>query len=393
MIGVIALVPEDWTDVWSTRHPVVIRLARHFPVAWVSPTPDWRDYWLPGGTRLLHRAGSREMSPGLDVIEPGLLRPRLYRPRWLARRNRAAALARARRALLARGATHIALYVWRHEYADALDLVPHDWVVYHIDDEYTFSDEDLPNPPEEVALAQRADRVIIHSPRLLEKKGHLNPHTAHIPNGADFAAYATPVAEAADLAGIPHPRIGYTGVIKRQLDFDVLLHLATTRPDWSLVLVGPVGNVRGKEAALARLQALPNVHFLGSKPAAALPAYVQHFDVCLMCYEVNAYTRYIYPLKLHEYLAGGRPVVSSPVDSVLPHGDVVALAGSPDEWVRCVTSSLSAEAQGPEATQRRQQRARAHDWDVLVARIAAEFHAAGVEGTASAHPPPAEKSV
>lgn len=376
MIGVIALVPEAWNDVWSTRHPVVIRLAHHFPVAWVGPTPDWRAYWLPGGTRFLRTASSREMSPNLDVIEPGLLRPRLYRPRWLARRSRAALLAQARRALLARGATHIALYVWRHEYADALDLVEHDSVIYHIDDEYTFSDEELPNPPAEVALAGRADRVIVHSPRLLEKKGPLNPRTTLIPNGADFAAYASPVPEAPDLAGIPHPRIGYAGMIKRQLDFAVLLHLARARPDWSLVLVGPIGNMRGKEARLAELQALPNVHFLGGKAVVELPAYVRHFDVCLMCYELNAYTRCIYPLKLHEYLAGGRPVVSAPVDSVLPHGDVVALAGSPEEWVRQVDAALSPDAQGPVAAARRQDRARAHDWNTLVARIAAQFREA-----------------
>lgn len=373
MIGVIALVPEAWTDVWSTRHPVVIRLAQHFPVAWVGPTPDWRAYWRPGGARFLRPASSREMGSNLDVIEPGLLRPRLYRPRWLARRNRAALLAQARRALVARGATHIALYVWRHEYADALDLVEHDSVIYHIDDEYTFSDVESPNPPEEVALARRADRVIVHSPRLLEKKGPLNPRTTLVPNGADFAAYASPVTEAPDLARIPHPRIGYTGVIKRQLDFEVLLHLARARPGWSLVLVGPVGNVRGQEARLAQLQALPNVHFLGSKAVAELPAYVQHFDVCLMCYAVNDYTRYIYPLKLHEYLAGGRPVVSAPVDSVLPHGDVVALAGTPDEWLRCVEAALEPAAQGAEATARRQTRARQHDWNALVARIAALF--------------------
>ena len=110
------------------------------------------------------------------------------------------------------------------------------------------------------------------------------------------------------MASIAHPRVGYAGVIKRQLDFDLLVRLARARPQWSFVLVGPVTNVEGKEQQLAALRQMHNVHYLGGKPAKDLPSYIQHFDVCLMCYEVNDYTQYIYPLKLNEYLAsGGRP--------------------------------------------------------------------------------------
>lgn len=373
-LGVIALVPDEWTDdVWTARHIVLVRLAQHFPVAWVSPTPNWRAYWVPRGQRFLRRSGSVEVSPGLSVIEPGLLHPGFFWPTWLVRRMRVAALEQAREVLLASGARRIALYVWRYDYAEALDLIEHDWVVYHIDDEYTFSDKELPIPQAEMTLAQRANRVIIHSPRLFEKKGHLNPNTVHIPNGVDFAAYSLPRAEPTDMASIPHPRIGYTGVIKKQMDFSVLLHLARMRPDWSLVLVGPMGHVLGKEEQLRSLQALPNVHFLGGKAAKDLPGYVQHFDVCLMCYEMNAYTRYIYPLKLHEYLATGKPVVSAPVDSVLPHADVLALAYSPEEWASHVAAALTPEAQGSKATARRQARAREYDWSILVERVSEQF--------------------
>lgn len=321
------------------------------------------------------RSGSAEMSPGLNVIEPGLLNPRLFRPAWMARKTRAAALEQARKLLVAKGAQRIALYVWRYDYASALDLVAHDSVVYHIDDEYTFSDEEIPIPIDEERLARRADCVIIHSPRLMETKAHLNPNTVHIPNGVDFTAYSTPRSEPVDLASIPHPRIGYTGIIKKQLDFGVLLHLASVQPNWSLVLVGPIGNIRGKEKILNDLQSLPNVYCLGSKATQDLSAYVQHFDVCLMCYEVSAYTRSIYPLKMHEYLASGKPVVSTPVDSVFAHADVLALASNPEEWVAQVRIALAPEAQCSDAAAKRQARARQFDWETLVERIAKEFEA------------------
>src|SRR5690606_28319265 len=107
----------------------------------------------------------------------------------------------------------------------------------------SFSLVDRPNDPREVALIRAADLVIIHSQKLFEKKGSINPNSVQIPNGVDYAAFSTPQPEPADLAGIPHPRMGYIGVIKLQLDLALLLALATQQPAWSFVLVGPVGNI------------------------------------------------------------------------------------------------------------------------------------------------------
>ncbi|HKE92694.1 MAG TPA: glycosyltransferase, partial [Povalibacter sp.] len=284
-------------------------------------------------------------------------------------------LSLARKRLLARGATHIALYIWRDEFAAALDHVAHDFVCYHIDDEYSFSDKERPNSPRELQLLHRANQVIVHSPALFSKKGGINPNTTLIPNGVDYRLFSTPHVEPADLAAVPHPRIGYAGVIKRQLDFDLLLRLARARPQWSLVLVGPVTNVEGKELPLAALRQLPNVHFLGNKPAAELPGYIQHFDVCLMCYDVNDYTRYIYPLKLHEYLASGRPTVSSPIDAMRNFSHIVTIANDEAEWLAAIEHGLN-ETDRDAAAAARKAVARANDWDTLVERIAALFPAA-----------------
>jgi glycosyltransferase involved in cell wall biosynthesis len=368
-VGVIALVPDPWDSVVMPRQQILTRLARHFDVVWVNPPTDWRQYWTKVGGSLFERQEFREVAPGFTVMTPGEMRPRFYSPARLRRFIASRLLADARRYLQRRGATFIVLHLWRYQFAESLDLVPHDMSCYHIDDEYSFSDVGLPNDPREVQLLRRADQVIVHSARLLEKKGGINPHTALVPNGVDYTAFATRQVAPPDLAAVPRPRVGYVGVIKKQLDLALLSRVARARPDSSVVMVGPIGNVSGKEQALADLRALPNVHFLGAKPIDALPAYVQQMDVCLMCYEVNDYTKYIYPLKLHEYLAAGRPSVASPIDAVLEHTDVVTIARSDEEWLSSIANALAPSASADAEVARRQARARQYDWDVLAQNV------------------------
>jgi glycosyltransferase involved in cell wall biosynthesis len=134
-------------------------------------------------------------------------------------------------------------------------------------------------------------------------------------------------------------------------------------------MVGPVLEISGKEGLIHQLRAMRNVHFLGNKPAGDLPAYVQRFDVCLMCYEINNYTRYIYPLKLHEYLATGLPIVSSGIAAVHEFGSVVRVAATDSEWLAEVQAGLQPSAMAPEAIAARQAAARKHDWQTLVDQV------------------------
>jgi glycosyltransferase involved in cell wall biosynthesis len=169
---------------------------------------------------------------------------------------------------------------------------------------------------------------------------------------------------------IPHPRIGYTGKLKRQLDWPLLLHLAQRHREWSFVFVGPTSPHPDIGPSIDALNRLPNVYFLGSKSPLALGAYPQHFDVCLMPYRVDDYTRYIYPLKLHEYLASGRPLVGSRIPALEEFADIVALANTPETWSAAIGALLTPTATSWAARAIRQEVARRFDWDVLVDRIA-----------------------
>jgi glycosyltransferase involved in cell wall biosynthesis len=369
-VGVIALVPDQWGPHWETRHHVLSRLARYFHVVWMNYPPGWRNWLSAWRERRVSPADSPATPPGLQIYQPELLLPNLGRPAWLARLAARQRLKRARARLLALGCTKLVLYLWRPEFAGAREQLPHDFSIYHIDDEYSFSSADVEISPAERRLLESAGQVFIHSPALMQKKGAFNPKTEFVPNGVDYSSFSTPMPEPEDLRPIPHPRIGYVGHLKRQVDWSLLLELSAVHSQWSFVFVGPRRPHAEIDGMLEQMSRRPNVYFLGGKPTLSLCGYPQHFDACIMPYQLDEYTKYIYPLKMHEYLASGKPVVSSPIRSVEEFRHVIEVASTREEWSNCLEHALSEEQNTPDRRCERQAVARDYDWDPLVFRIA-----------------------
>jgi glycosyltransferase involved in cell wall biosynthesis len=369
-VGVVALVPDHWEPQWQPRHQVLSRLASYFQVVWMNRPLGWRESL--SALRQPRVASTDDPPPpsGMQIYQPELWLPELGRPSWLAQFTLRGRLRRASQLLRARGCTKLVLYIWRPEFADAIAQMPHDLSVYHIDDEYSFSPTDSEVPPAERVLLETVDQAVIHSPTLMRKKGSFNPHTEYVPNGVDFRLYATPVPEPEDLRDIPHPRIGYVGYIKRMLNWTLLLELSLSHPQWSFIFVGPKSPHPDIEEVLGKMSKLPNVHFLGGKPTDGLGAYPQHFDVCIMPYGLDDYTKYIYPLKLHEYLASGKPVVSAPIPAVEDFRHVVSIASDQRDWSDALELALREKENTPERNAERQRVASDHDWEVLVEKIA-----------------------
>ena len=365
-IGVLTLVPDFWGPGWQARHYILSRVARYFRVLWVEPAVELRPL-LRG--QLRPKRG-HDVLPGMEVYRPEWWLPALGKPQALAKLTFKARLERGRQRLMAQGCKKIVLDLWRPEYAAALALLRHDLSCYHMDDEYSFSETDLPPSPAEESLIRSAGQVFIHSPAMMEKKGHLNPNTQFSPNGVDFPTFSRSLREPEDMRNIPHPRIGYCGGLKKVLDWPLLLQLVSRHPQWSFVFAGSVRPHAHVPGYISQLASFPNVFFLGRKDTAVLGAYIQHFDLCLMPYCCNGYTRYIYPLKLHEYLASGRPVVSSPIRTVQDFLDVVLPASTPAEWSQMIERGLSPQENTAERCAQRRRVAQTHDWDALVANIA-----------------------
>ena len=366
-VGVIGLVPNQWTDLWQPRHQVLHRLAKYFNVVWINPAREWRDALAAAGRSSAESGGE----PGWEVYDPPWFLPKVYRPDRLAQALATARLTRAWSRIARLGATTKVLYLWRPEFAGALDW-PHQLSVYHIDDEYSFDLSATSIDPTDSDLIRRVDQVIIHSPGLWDAKGSINPHTALVPNGVAYQQFAGPRPEPPDLAPIRRPRIGYAGWLKLQLDWDLIDQVAAGSPEWSFVFVGATKHTEELERhpGYQSCRGRPNVHFLGRKTPEVLAAYPQHFDVCVMPYRVTPYTNCIYPLKLHEYLATGRPTVGTPIRALQDFRQVVTLAATPAEWRASLAEALAPAANDEPSRERRRAVARAHDWDLLTARIA-----------------------
>ena len=361
-------------------------------MVWLTQ-PWWRESLTGLGSRGLSPAADAARPEGLQVYEPEVWLPRIGRPAWLARLTSQARLRRASDMLRARGCTRIVLFICQPDYGVALDDLPHDFSIYYVSDEYSFTTTEVELSERERKVLGTVDQVYLTSPALMQKRGGFNPSTEFLPMGVDYQKFSTPVPEPEDFCGIPYPRVGYMGHLKRMLDWPLLLDLSTAHPEWSFVFVGPKGPHPDIDAMLDKMSLLPNVHFLGGKPTKSLGAYPQHFDVCLMPYVIDDYTRYVYPLKMHEYLAGGKPVVSSPIRSVEDFKHVIALARNGSEWSRSIEAALSPAENTPEQRARRQRVARDYDWDGLVAKIVRTItNGLGVDVPPPAVDPTFEKS-
>ena len=183
-------------------------------------------------------------------------------------------------------------------------------------------------------LLARADLVFTGGHSLYEAKRPLHPAVHPFPSSIDVAHFArarAPQPDPADQAELPRPRLGYFGVIDERLDRDLLDAVAAARPDWQFVMVGPVVKIDPRD-----LPRRPNIRWLGHKPYAELPRYIAGWDVAIMPFARNDATRFISPTKTPEYLAAGRPVVSTSIrDVVRPYGlmGLVAIADTPDEFI------------------------------------------------------------
>lgn len=371
-IGVVAYVPDDWDWKWQQRHQILSRLCRYFPVVWVCPPYDWQE--ALGIRRARPEPPAPPLpGPGFQVLAPTRWLPRFYSPPSLVSLTERRWWFRARSRLVRRGCCTIIAYLWRPEYGGVIDFGGFDLSCYHVDDEYTFAEKEQPISSSERRLLERAGQVFIHSPALLRKKGGFNPNTIHMPNGVDYSSFASPTAEPKDIAPIPHPRIGYAGWLKPQLDWQLLAALADRHPTWQFVFVGAIHSREDNVQAVRTLQSRSNVHILGSKDTPELSRYPQHFDVSIMPYRIDDYTKFIYPLKIHEYFAAGKPVVGTRLPSLQEFPQYLEIPDSLDEWSDALARSLDPQANTPARVRRRQEIAHSHDWNILTERIAQIF--------------------
>jgi glycosyltransferase involved in cell wall biosynthesis len=216
-------------------------------------------------------------------------------------------------------------------------------------------------------LISRADVVFTGGYQLYQSKSRYHSNVHFYGCGVDaehFTKARTPDTELpAEVANLPRPILGYFGVIDERLDYPLLAQIAQEMPDASIVMVGPLAKV--EQDSLPNFQ---NIHWLGQRAYTDLPALVKCFDVCLMPFALNEATQYINPTKTLEYMAAGKPVVSTAVPDVLHHfTPIVDVALTPEEFIAAI--QRAARSPRAELIEQGIDRANRASWDSIVSAM------------------------
>ena len=347
-----------WGFVYQRPQHLLSRLARHWPVVFVEePVHDDGPPWLE--VREHEEGRVTVIVPHTPVAAPAFHDEQLpvleaLLSEWLARHSINAAL----------------VWLYTPMALPLVKLVQPLTLIYDCMDELTaFRGAPRQLRQRESALMKLADIVFTGGPSLYRAKQSLHPFVLCMPSAVDAAHFA-PSPKGLDSAlseraralqpDTSRPRLGFFGVIDERLDVPLIDSLARERPDWEIIMVGPVVKIDPAE-----LPKHANIRWLGQQPYELLPALMAGWSVCLMPFALNESTRFISPTKTLEYMAGEKPVVSTPIhDVVQVHGEVVMIAATPQDFIAACDEAL-AETPAQRATRiaRMQATVKQQSWD------------------------------
>lgn len=364
---IVCLGSQSWGSHLCTPQQIMSRLAPSSRVLYVEPlrSPAWK--MKRAATQSKQPPGLREVAPNVWVLTlpsafvPLALYARVPALRWINHRLMSRWVRQAAEGLGFRDAIAW-VYQVTHQGAPLLRQAP--LTVYDCIDEWAGA---TTHPLLQRYLAdldrrmcEEADLLFLGSQGLAAPRRALNPRHALVPQGVDLRHFLPPEdpTPPADIAALPGPVLGLVGVLNRErVDVALLCHLADQRPGWSIALVGPVWD--GLD--VASLQQRPNIHLLGNKPPHELGRYLAAFDVCLLPYLINDFTRNIFPLKLFEYMASGKPFVATPVPACAEFPRLIRTAEGPAGFLAAVDEALATDDAA--LRDERIATARANDWD------------------------------
>jgi len=214
-------------------------------------------------------------------------------------------------------------------------------------------------------LADQADLVLVQTEHHLREKRQLNSATFLVPNAVDVSRFQTdlPIRPPDDIVSISPPRIGYVGAINSRINWQLVESIAGAKPSWQIVFIGN-GDPRrcGGDGAAS----LRNMHFLGEKPYSAVPAYLACFDVCIAPLRRDELTASQSLLKLFDYMASGKPIVSTKADVALQSSGAIYVANDPAAFIASIQTALN---ESEHLSLHRRRIAAQNSWDTRVLQI------------------------
>jgi glycosyltransferase involved in cell wall biosynthesis len=336
---------KDWSEDPTSNNHVVMQLAKHNRVLWLNSIGtrvprltsgrDLRKIWKKFGDVL---RGPTRVAENLWVYTPVVLP--LPHSRWATVLNRIilrAALGVLRRRL---GMRDFQMWTFLPNVGDYVGRLGESLVVYYCVDEWSqfnYVDGTQIAAAEE-RLCRRADIVFATAESLVRRKLAWNKETHLARHGVDHALFSRALEPATtvpqDVASLSRPVIGFYGTLQDWVDQDLIAHLATRHPEWSIVLIGK------PMVDLSRIEKFPNVHVLGRRSHGQLPQYCKAFSVGIIPYVLHDRIIHVNPIKLREYLSAGLPVVSVDLPEAAVYREHCTIARSYEEFERGIEEAL-----------------------------------------------------
>jgi glycosyltransferase involved in cell wall biosynthesis len=368
----IVYITSDWhTENRTSTHHIAEELSRHNRILYVeaagmrAPRASGRDL-----RKVLRKLAGcirrpRRVAPNIYLFSPVILP--LHRFGAVRALNRWLLAVMVRRAMNAVGFKRPLVWLFMPHFASLAEDIDSRGVIYYVTDEYTATphvDRDRIAEMERLVL-ERADVVFVVSQHLYDRKSKLNRNVHVSRHGVDVAHFARSAdAETevpADINSIPRPIAGFFGLVEQYIDLDLLAHAARKLPHVSFVMIGRVAR------DIDPVKDCPNVHFLGRRDYAELPAYMKAFDVCLLLYQLGPFSANANPKKLREYIAGGKPVVSVRIGEVEQYRHLVRVADDYDQYVREIEAAILTDS--PAQVSSRLAAMAAESWEAKVDRV------------------------
>lgn len=344
-LGVVYFGNDWFAENRTSSHHIAKRLAGKVNLLYVD-SPGMRP---PSGSKRDLRRIFSKLTQALQPprrVEPGLWHCTVPQLPWrklpfVATLNRWFGAWAVRRAMRIAGIETPILWFLVPHPSFMLDAIPHRLGIYYcIDDYAAHPGVDVEHIKAcDLHLTQHVDHVFVAPPALVERKKAVNPATTFSPHGVDVDLFARAqhpdTVVPAKAAALAHPVIGYFGLIAPWTNVELIAFLARERPQWQFLLVGHAS------ANVDELARLPNVTMVGPQPYETLPAWAKAFDVAIIPYRMNQQVANANPLKLREYLATGKPVVSVPTLEGERFGDLVHVALEPADYLKAVETALA----------------------------------------------------
>ncbi len=389
---IIILSGIEWDTLWQGSQEIATRLAQAGNrVLYVENigirAPTWKDkkriaLRVKSWTGSLSTHGMRQIGNNLYVYSPIVLPP--FGGHWQQHLNRRVLLP-----LISRVARSLGMHdaiLWTFLPTDtALDLInsfnarSSSTIIYHCTADFSeLTPGVLQLRESERTLLKLSDLVFASCRQLLEHCRKWNDNVHLFPNGVSFEMFYQGNGHlngsgVSNLSSMPRPIVGYVGGLHRFVDFNLLIAMARLKPEWSWVFVGPI------QTSIGELAQLPNVRLLGQQPHERLGHYLRNFDVCIVPYLKSSATATIVPTKVNEYLAAGKPVVSTELPTICDFNEqyrvLMTAPSSPDCFLRAIGESLRMPTDS-ETVARRTGVAKLNDWQIHLEKMSSLIQAA-----------------